>query len=265
MDDTTAEVRVKKDRSPFFPFITLEQALDRVRQVYAQERRGVVPYLRMVKHWRYTDKSSGALQTIAALKQYGLLKELGGSAMNRQFQLTELAFRILVDQRPDTTERDNLIREAALTPSVSQDVFLEWAGELPNEATLIHFLVVEKGFLDSAAPKVAKIIQENQRFAKVGDQNGLAEPSESPMNADMETPTHSIPHSPAPAQVGPRPMMYGGEGTVAASKHVENVQLSSGVWVSISFSAEPDLKTIKQLHSFLKWKLDAFSEDVAKG
>lgn len=263
MDDS-AEVRRPKDRSPFFPFITLEVALERAKQVYAQERRSVVPYLRLVKHWQYTEKSSGALQTIAALKQYGLLKELGGSALARQFQLTDLVFRILVDQRPDTSERDKLLREAALLPPISAEVHSQWGGELPNESTLIHFLVVEKGFLDSAAPKVAKILQENHRFAKVVSENGYEEPSGERMIGSVE----QVEQSPTPAAT-PHPMplrlpAYGG-GVPAASAHVENVRLPSGTWVTMSFSAEPDLKTIKQLHSFLKWKLDVLAEEEASG
>jgi hypothetical protein len=167
MNDVT-EVKKAKDRSPTFPFITLEQALERARQFYVEEKRGVAPYSRAVMHWKYSASSSGALQTVGALKSYGLLTEVGGSGINRQLRLTELALRILLDQRPDSTERLEYIREAALTPTISAEVYAKWSDGLPpSDSTINHFLVLDKRFNEGTAFKVVKIIKENHILAKL--------------------------------------------------------------------------------------------------
>ena len=162
-----AESKKSKDRSPAFPFITLEQALERSRQFYAEEKRGVAPFPRAAMHWRYSEASSGALQTVAALKSYGLMDEPGGTGKSRQLQLSELALRVILDQRPDSVERIGFVRQAALSPSVAAEVHLKWPEGLPSESTLNHFLVLDKKFNEGTALKVVKILYENQRFAAI--------------------------------------------------------------------------------------------------
>jgi hypothetical protein len=163
-----AETKKVKDRSPTFPFISLEHALERARQFYSEEKRGAAPYSRAVMHWKYSPSSSGALQTVGALKSYGLLAEVGGSGFNRQLRLTELALRILLDQRPDSTDRLEYIREAALTPAISAEIHAKWPEGLPpSDSTINHFLVLDKRFNEGTALKVVKILKENQSLAKL--------------------------------------------------------------------------------------------------
>lgn len=107
---------VKKfDRSPNFPFISLEQALGRSRQLYDQEKRGMAALAVVSGHWNYSLKSSGLVQTVGALKSYGLLED-EGRGLDRRVRLTDLALRILLDPRADSPERRELIRQAALSP-----------------------------------------------------------------------------------------------------------------------------------------------------
>lgn len=273
MDDATLESKKMKDRSPGFPFINLESALERARKVYSEERRGVVPYLRLVKHWNYAEKSSNALQTIAALKQYQLLKEIGGSAMNRQFQLTELALRILLDQRPDSEERESLLRTAAKAPPVANEVYEKWGGELPSDSTINHFLVLEKRFMDSNAPKVTQILKENHRLAKLDwPTQGMRQSDDGMIG--LQSDSHSMPEDPSslsPTLVTPRavvprlPAVFAGGGPGAATPSFsENVLLPNGKAVTLVFSEAPDLALYKQLLSFLKWKTSMFETPDAE-
>ena len=179
-----AEMKKSKDRSPSFPYINLERAIDRARLFYAQEKRGVAPYTRAVLHWGMSEASSAAMQTVSALKAYGLLVEPGGSGKSRQLQISDLAIRILLDNRPDSEERQRCIREAAESPTVAADVYQRWPGVLPHDSTLSHYLVVERRFNDATAPSVIKILRENQQFA--GLHEGAVESS------PMETATQPI-------------------------------------------------------------------------
>ena len=157
--------RKAKERSPNFPFISLEQALERAQQFYDQEKRGSAPLLVAAKHWEYSPSSSGSQQTVAALKSYGLMED-EGSGSNRKVRLTDLAIRILLDKRPDATERDQYKRQAALLPPIAVEVYDKWPNELPSAATLNHFLVLERGFNQTTALKVVNIIQQNEQSTK---------------------------------------------------------------------------------------------------
>ena len=155
--------RKTKDRSPNYPFIPLDVALDRAAQFYAKEKKGAAPLLVAASHWGYSPSSSGFLQTIAALKSYGLMSD-EGSGSERTVRLTELALRILLDQRPDSSERAQYMRDAALAPPVMRDIYSKFENNLPSEPTLRHFLVFNLSFNNNTASRLARIIFRNQRF-----------------------------------------------------------------------------------------------------
>jgi hypothetical protein len=173
-----AELKKTKDRSPSFPYVSLERAIERARMFYAQEKRGIAPYTRAVLHWGMSESSSAALQTVSALKSYGLLSETGGSGKSRQLQLSDLALRILLDQRPESAERAACLREAARSPAVASDVYEKWPEHLPSDSTLSHYLVLERRFNEATVPSVIKILKENQQFAKLVDASALSVPME---------------------------------------------------------------------------------------
>lgn len=162
MDDLLGGKRTK-ERSPNFPFISVETALHRAMQFYEQEKRGEAPYIVAVQHWNYSPASSGGLQTIAALKHYSLMID-EGSGKARKVRLTDLALRILLDSRPDSTERCQYIRQAALAPSVIAEIYSKWPDGLPSEATINHYLLLDRGFSKDAAIRLSKILYENESF-----------------------------------------------------------------------------------------------------
>src|ERR1700693_2776438 len=96
-----AEDRKARERSARFPFISLKTALDRATKFYEHERRGTAPYPTAAQYWGYKASSSSATQTFGALRSYGLL-----DGTRKNMRLSELALRILLDKRPDFTERN---------------------------------------------------------------------------------------------------------------------------------------------------------------
>ena len=167
------EPRSAKDRSPNFPFIPLATALRRAEEFYAKEKRGSAPFPIAARHWGLSSKSSGALQTAAALKSYGLMSDEGTGAA-RKLRLTELALRIILDSRPDSTEKRTHMQQAALTPAVAAEVYNLWPDGLPSAANLHHHLVLERKFNEATARKVVKIIHENHSLTSL-DSSGQQE------------------------------------------------------------------------------------------
>lgn len=252
-----AEVKKSKDRSPTFPFITLERAIERARQFYAEEKRGIAPYARAVIHWNYSEASSGALQTVAALKNYGLMSEPAvPGAKGRSVQLTDLALRILLDQRPDSADRAAFIQEAALKPAVASEVYGNWSESLPQDATLNHFLMLEKKFTEETASKVTKILKENHALANIG------RVSVESLNTDNKEDKEIIGQwqgdevaSSNVAKALPKAIA-----TVAAKSatHTEQHVLRSGIAVTIHMSAQPTANTYYALERLMKFKGDDY-------
>src|SRR5262245_13701109 len=96
--------RTRKERSPSFPFIPLEKAIDRARMIAEAHKRNPARVASIGETWGYASASSGLQQTLAALKAYGLSEDIG-RGQDRRVQLTELALRILHDTRPGAKEQ----------------------------------------------------------------------------------------------------------------------------------------------------------------
>lgn len=258
----------KKDRSPNFPFITLEAAVARAKAFYEEERRGAAPVSRVAKHWRYSPSSSGLLQTIAAMKSYGLMVD-EGTGQERKLRLTEMALRILLDSRSDSTERIELIKRAALNPSVSSEVHGNWPDGLPSDDTLNHSLIFERGFSPQNAMRAAKILKENQRFAELsrGDTSSMSSSASIdsggyPVGEDMtqasDWDSTDPPRQTAPHMISSPPKFFGGNpsGSGRANAPVmpftEQILDPDGRAMRIEFSAPPT----EEMYEFLKDYID---------
>ncbi len=154
-------------RSPKCPFIDLGTAIEKARAFYRGCGRNPVTVSDAVARWGYGPKSSGGLQTLAALKGYGLLTDQGTSK-GRRVQLTKLALRILLDERVDSRERREAIREAALTPQLFAELSRKWKDQgLSSPTDLRHFLVLEKAFNENSAEEFARKFIDTLRFAQL--------------------------------------------------------------------------------------------------
>src|SRR5688572_2776252 len=105
----------KQGRSPAYPGITIEAAIEKAMSLYKQEGKYPAPMPSAFKAWGYGEKSSGGRETRAALRYYGLIA-IEGDGETGKVKLTEEALRVLLDAREDQTEKKAVIRRLALTP-----------------------------------------------------------------------------------------------------------------------------------------------------
>src|SRR5579859_174025 len=131
MSESTAK---PKTRSPAYPAINLETAIQRARQLYDKEKRHPAPVATVVKHWGYTSLNGAALGTVAALKKYGLLDEEGGGE-DRMAWLSSLADDILMN--PDRAKQAEAIRQAALRPAGYKEMWEKYHLDLPSDQSLL--------------------------------------------------------------------------------------------------------------------------------
>lgn len=173
MVEQQLEHKKKRDRSPGYPGIDLEEAISKASTLYRQESKHAAPVEVILQHWGYTSKkSSGGLVALAALKKFGLLMD-EGTGKGRQARISEDAFHILVDDVPNSPERLRLIQKAALTPSIHQELWDQYAGNLPSDSTL-KVQLRNRGFTERAATAFIEEFHHTISFAKLSASGAMS-------------------------------------------------------------------------------------------
>jgi hypothetical protein len=165
----------------------LKSAVERARKFYAQEKRSAANVTVAASHWGYGATSSGGRQVIAALISYGLLQD-EGSGEHRQVRLTDLALRIVLDDRPDSRERDEALRQAALTPKINAELLSKWPRLEVSDANLKHYLVLGRKFNENNVADFIRDLRTTVEFAKLLDKPQNENDAALPPRADLEVP-----------------------------------------------------------------------------
>jgi hypothetical protein len=191
-DAEMGEFKIKKDRSPSFPFIPLDKAIWRLEAFAEHHKRSAARLVAVAPTWGYAIKSSGLLQTIAALKSFGLLEDMG-SGEERKIKISELGWKILFDARPG--ERERAVAEAALRPRLIAEYANEWLPGRPSDAHCISELHIDRGFTPEAAKVFLRVFDETVSFAnlKATDRVSDVTPED-----QLEPTMPSVHDSPAP-------------------------------------------------------------------
>ncbi|MCH9052752.1 MAG: hypothetical protein IIA72_17045 [Proteobacteria bacterium] len=180
----------RRDRSPAFPFIPLSQAIGRAEAMGQAFRRHPARIENVASHWGYKPTSSGTAQTIAALKSFGLI-EITGTGTSRKVQLTDLARRILSDERPGAWEK--AIAEAAIKPKLIAEYWEHWRMDRPMDAECISELTLEKGFNDIAARRFLKVYDDTIAFTNpLSDDRMSLEGVDKNGDGDRDGPTVAV-------------------------------------------------------------------------
>ena len=170
-------------RSPAYPFISVQKALDKAKALYDQEGDYPAPLSSAVGSWGYSPKSSGGRQTLATMKYYGLI-EVTGEGDARKVKVSDVARRILLDQREDDSEKRQLIRRVAITPSAHKALFEQYPNGLASDGTVEHFLIFDSGYNKEAARELLAEFKETARFAGFYQPSSLVDKPTDVVEAD---------------------------------------------------------------------------------
>jgi hypothetical protein len=140
MDEHTDVGRLK---SPPFPAITLQKAIERASQLYTSERDHLVPLSSAARSWSMSPTSSGPIQTVGALKQYGLLADEGNGS-TRKVRLTHDAVRIVLDKIPTSYERVSALQRCFMAPKIFAELWEKYGKDLPSDQTVLNQLTLER-------------------------------------------------------------------------------------------------------------------------
>jgi hypothetical protein len=217
MSESETETRRKKrPRSPSYPGIDLERAIERAQVIYEKEGRNAAPFEAILDHWGYSPKSGAGSVVLAALRKYGLLVYEGQTA-----RLSNLALGILWEEE-DSEDRRTAIKEAALKPTLHAELWRQYEGSLPSDATL-RLELRRREFAETAIPETIDVFRSTLAFAqlteadRVPDKDGedTGRTVASPMSSGLQAPPRKpSPGSPPSIQL---PLLGGTVVTIQAS------------------------------------------------
>ena len=164
----------RSGRSPGYPDIDLREAIDKARVLWDKEGRNLAPVATIQEHWGFKVNTGPGLRAVAALKKFGLLADRGRGD-DRLAGLTELAFSIVLDQRENSTKRAEAIRKAALNPPIHSELWEQYKGALPSDATLQFILQKERKFSPRGADALIRELRATIEFAKLEYTEDIAE------------------------------------------------------------------------------------------
>jgi hypothetical protein len=144
--------------------VTLEAAAERARQLWASVGTNRVPIAAAGAAWGYADKSSGLRSTVSALKQYGLLQDLGQGG-RRHIRLTDRAVDILIEA-PDSPKYRDALKAAVLSPKIYREIFDRFPGGLPaQDHAISSFLLRDRQFNRKSVTRFIAGLRADVQFA----------------------------------------------------------------------------------------------------
>jgi hypothetical protein len=166
-----------RTRSPGYPYVDLREAIERAGAIYQREKMYAAAPEVIVEHWGYKNTSSGGKMTLAALKKFGLIEDVGGGP-SRKVKLTKLAQTIILHSSPEHQQvRIAAIQEAALLPKIHLELWEKWRSDLPSDSTIRLYLIQEREFNDSAVGDFIQEYKNTLAFAQLSGKDKIGDES----------------------------------------------------------------------------------------
>jgi hypothetical protein len=147
-----------KMRSPNYPAVGLSEAIQRVRSLWAKEKRTAVPMEVAATAIGYGGVSGPSRTAVAALKKYGLV-----DTDARNVSVSALALRILHPSGPE--DALTATREAALKPELFGQLYESHRNA--SDDALRSFLINRLGFSEVGAKQLIKAFRDTISLAKL--------------------------------------------------------------------------------------------------
>lgn len=164
---------VPKERSPAYPYISLDLAVERTRTIYGQIRDHAQPREVVARAYGKPVTSSATVQTFATLLQYGLLENVAGPT-GRRMRVSPLAQAILNPHAPPEKIQQGL-KKAALNPAIFAELWTRFGDTAGlNDSVPLYYLTSERGhdhdgavFTDKAASEVLRVYRATLSHAGI--------------------------------------------------------------------------------------------------
>lgn len=226
---------MERQRSPSYPTLTLEQAIDMAGKIHKANRTNVISRETAACDMGYSGLTGRSLTVLASLAQYGLIEKAGKGDVKVARRTVEILHPV------EDAHRVEAIVEAAQAPAFFRSLRERFTDGVPSENALRSFMV-QNDFNDVAIGPAISAFLETIAFAEKAKESGRTgghpdEREESPSQAPTKE-DNVMEASLTPTLRLPPPPMTGGE----LNKIVMNIQ-GDQVMVSGLF----DLKGLRLL------------------
>jgi hypothetical protein len=155
-------------RSPGYPVVSLEEALEKARFLWEKNGQSLVRPEVAAEQLGYAHYRGSGARNIAALKQYGLAHSEEG-----YLKLTAEAIDLLVYTAQDDNYF-NILQKCALYPKLFHELFNYYNGSLPSDNVLKAQLIKEYKFNPKKVDKFLSNFRDTLRFADlIGQRNKI--------------------------------------------------------------------------------------------
>lgn len=250
----------KKMRSPNYPSIPLEAAIELARKLWDKNKQNAVAFDFALGILGYSPKSSAGAQALAALTAYGLFN-VQGIKNERRVSISDLALKIILDWKPDSPSRLLLLREAALKPLQFTKIKEEYPHNPPAIDALIYDLPLKHKFNPNSAKDFASVFLKTMDYAKVYESDIIPDESKTPEDESMISQSETIGENGPAGSVKVIPQK---SGTAAGDREKAMYSLGGDLKVKIIFSGRSPItsKNIEKLMNLLNINKEDFIETL---
>lgn len=185
--------QMERQRSPSYPALSLDEAIDSIAKLHKAVRTNVVPRETAAKDMGYSGLTGRSLTVLAALAQYGLVEKAGKG----DIKVTRRAVEILHPVEPG--HRVEAIKEAANAPTLFRDIRERFPDGIPSANALRSYLI-QRDFQDAAIGSAISAFLETNAFVEKeaeSERSSEAQPSDDevpqPPKVPVETPQFASP------------------------------------------------------------------------
>jgi hypothetical protein len=152
---------IKNNRSPRFPFITLNEAVDLLRKLKAAQSDPTQALKRpeMLKALDYASFHGAAVKTMGALRAYDLLRKNSDDV-----SISPVGHEILAAETEEG--RTESLQKAALSPLCFRMIWRQARHSTRGE---VKELVLSRGFTEQGAKRASRIYKKNNELAALAD------------------------------------------------------------------------------------------------
>lgn len=147
-------------RSPNFPNLSLEEAIESAREIFDKSRHAEIPREAVAKDLGYSGLTGRSVVVLGALNQYGLVENTTKGNM----KVSQLAADILHGY-PEAVRLEALYK-AGREPSLFRGIFEKFGDHVPSDNAVRSFLI-QSGFTNDGAEKALKTFTDTNRFLEV--------------------------------------------------------------------------------------------------
>ncbi len=230
----------QRQKSPNYPSIGLDDALDKIHVIYAKEGTNGVDADAIAKSLGFTGITSGhASGMVSSLKKYNLLENI---PKTDRWKLSHTAIDLITLDAGDEP-RLTALQTAALAPPLFKSLHDDYQWSLPSDNALTNDLLKRKFSTKGAQAAISAIKKtwefvNSQQPTTLGEGSPLPQASSSPAVSTGVTPCNETSPGPSPQE--------------KQTNECLNVTLPKGNEVKITFSKGIGIKSIEQLIKYLK-------------